>query len=212
MIVEKTCLVCGEKFSVPNWRKSAKYCSVKCQRMSLRAENNLVCPCCGKEFHRKNSHIKRYIGSYGFYCSKECLKIGRKMMMSGENNHQYGLKGSLNSSFKGYDIADRNNNNVDIKVYEPTHPYCDKNGRVAKHRLVVEQNHELFDDCFFDVIDGRYCLKKEFCVHHIDLNHDNNSVDNLQVLTRSQHAAVHNKDKQIVRDKKTGRIIGVLKK
>ncbi len=93
--LQKVCAVCGRNFTVPRWRPNAKYCSARCQHISLRAENNLTCPCCGKMFHRKQSHIKRFKGNQGFYCSKECAKMGMRERMSGENNHQYGLRGRL---------------------------------------------------------------------------------------------------------------------
>ena len=130
----------------------------------------------------------------------------------GEGNHQYGLKGNLNASFKGEEILDTNHKIIDIRVYNPSHPYADKSGRVLKHRLIVEQNHELFDAKFFDIINGIYVLKKEYSVHHKDNNHDNNDVNNLEILTRSEHTSKHNLEKTIIKDPITGRITGVIKR
>lgn len=64
----------------------------------------------------------------------------------------------------------------------PDHPYATKNGYVLLHRVVLE-NHL-----------GRLLDKSEV-VHHKDGNKLNNSVDNLEVLTQSEHAKIHAKVK-----------------
>lgn len=211
MEIEKKCPICGEKFKVPHWRPNAKCCSKKCLGLYLRAKPNTVCTQCGKEFHMKESQKTRYDRNHGYFCSQKCSSEYKKKVMSGESNHQYGLKGELNASFKGYEIPNKNHNIVDIFVYEPTHPYADKSGRVAKHRLIVEKNHFLFNSDYFVLIDGYYALKKEYNVHHIDGNHNNNDISNLRILTRGEHTSEHNKGMIIKRDNK-GRIITVLKK
>ena len=131
--------------------------------------------------------------------------------MEGEKNHQYGLKGESNASFKGYETLHWNHNVVDVYVYEPTHPYADKRGRIVKHRLIVERNRHLFEDDCFVLINGYYALKKELSVHHKDGNHRNNDISNLEVFTRAEHTAHHNKEKVIIRDAK-GRITAVVKR
>lgn len=125
--------------------------------------------------------------------------------MSGDGNHQYGLRGGENSSFKGEEIPHKNNSVVDIMVYMPQHPRADKNGRVAKHRLVVEQNASLFGSDFFDFVNGFLVLKDCYIVHHKDGDHDNNNVENLEVLTRGEHSSIHNKLNPRDRDNTTGR-------
>jgi hypothetical protein len=63
--------------------------------------------------------------------------------------------------------------------YTPKHPYADKDGFVLEHRLVVENNIR------------RYLQSQEI-VHHFDLNRDNNDINNLIILTRSEHSKIHN--------------------
>lgn len=203
--MEKICKQCGKPFKGGTKRM---YCSRECSDNSKKAEPNVVCFICGKPFHSKPYHLKKLkLGNP--CCSKECMNKYRKIYFKGEGNHQFGLKGELNSSFKGMEIPDVNHNNIDIMVYTPNHPLADKYGRVKKHILIVEENYQRYNPDFFFEKDGKFYLKKGFDVHHIDKNHDNNSVENLQVLTRSEHTAIHNKDREIIRDKKTGRIMGI---
>lgn len=68
----------------------------------------------------------------------------------------------------------------------------------------------MFDDSYFNIIDGNYYLKPEIKVHHKDENTLNNNIDNLIPLTISEHSSLHNKQKELIRDSK-GRIIGVFK-
>ena len=131
----------------------------------------------------------------------------RKIWFTGSNNHQYGLKGKLNSSFKGQETEHQNHKITDIYVYCPNHPYADKNGRVVRHRLVVEQNSKMFDDEYFEVLNGITVLKKDFIVHHKDGNHNNDDVSNLEVMTLSGHTKLHNNIMPKQRDSKTGRFI-----
>ena len=56
-------------------------------------------------------------------------------------------------------------------------------------------------------VDGQHILKKGFHVHHIDGNHSNNSIDNLIVVTRSEHRKIHDAGYYFLRSKKTGRYV-----
>ena len=207
MQIEKVCQTCGKRFCVPHWRENAKFCSIECQRKSLRGKNNATCTYCGKEFHVKQSQIDRYNRSCGIFCSRECMNEYRKIWFKGSNNHQYGLKGKLNSSFKGQETEHQNHKITDIYVYCPNHPYADKNGRVVRHRLVVEQNSKMFDNEYFEVVNGITVLKKDFVVHHKDGNHNNDDVSNLEVMTLSEHTKLHNNMIPRQRDSKTGRFV-----
>lgn len=212
MLIDKICEICGKQYQVPHWRKESKYCCKECANKAAKAKPNLICPVCGKEFHRKPYHLKRFKGTFGFCCSKKCDSKNRVEHMSGEQNHQYGLKGHLNASFKNSDLVHKNHNVADVYCYAPAHPFADKRGRVLKHRLVVEASSHLYNSEYFTEIDGYKCLKKGLDIHHIDGNHDNNNVSNLAVMTRAQHTSIHNKQKIIIRDSKSGRITAVVKR
>lgn len=60
----------------------------------------------------------------------------------------------------------------------PDHPNATKNGYVLMHRVIME-NHL-----------GRL-LGKDEVVHHKDHNKFNNSVDNLEVMDKNAHLALH---------------------
>lgn len=69
-----------------------------------------------------------------------------------------------------------------IKVFVPDHPFATKEGFVLKHRLVVERAI------------GRY-LREDEDVHHINHIRDDNRIENLQVMTHAEHAAMHTKER-----------------
>lgn len=209
-MVTLICKQCGKEFSViPCRQDTAKYCSKHCANAGLHGENNCICEVCGKEFHRKPYHMKRYKHRT---CSKTCMNLLKSKLYTGEGNHQYGLRGPLNASFNGLEITRKNNNLNDIKVYSPDHPHKDKDCRVSKHRLLVEKHYELFDLKYFEKINNKIVLKRTSHVHHINGNHDDNRIENLIPVTKSEHKQIHAAECEIIRDKVTGRITGVLKR
>lgn len=147
------------------------------------AKKNAVCPICKRKFHIKPSSL--HDGSI-HCCSKECSIELRKIRMSGENNHQYGLKGELNSSYKG---GERINVGGYILVYSPGNPFRNSDDYVLEHRLVAEKY--LLNEENSVIIKGKKYLKPEYVVHHIDGNRRNNEVSNLVVMTRNEHTQLH---------------------
>jgi hypothetical protein len=62
--------------------------------------------------------------------------------------------------------------------YSPGHPMANKSGKIYEHRYVMA-NHL-----------GRMLLTDEH-VHHVDGNKTNNSLDNLVLMTNSEHMRMH---------------------
>lgn len=196
-LITKTCEICGIEFKVIRSRnKTAKYCSIECQNKALRGEDNCICTQCGKPFHMKQSRQKRYERNLGLFCSRECLSKYKEAAYSGSGNHQYGLKGPLNASFIDDILLLKNHKLIERMVYCPSHPFCSKSGRVKEHRLVVEQNYQLFDIKYFVKINDSYYLPPKITVHHIDGNHNNNEISNLMPCTISEHRMIHEKMKK----------------
>ena len=178
-------------------------------KVKKELELNVVCANCGKAYHLKPYQLYRNRPTKGFFCSRQRSNEFKKTWFRGENNHQFGLKGEKNASFKGQETYKRNHRHLDIKVYAPNHPFADANGRVKKQRLLVEENYQLFDEKYFVIINGKHYLPNNIAVHHKDLNHNNNAIENLEPLTKGEHTSLHNRLKTIIRDE-NGKLIASL--
>lgn len=64
-------------------------------------------------------------------------------------------------------------------IYSPNHPLANKSGKVYTHRYLYSLYH------------NQYVTEDEI-VHHIDENKRNNSIDNLEKLSNSEHTKLHN--------------------
>lgn len=189
--VKRTCDWCGKEFDCQRFRtekgRNHLFCSIKCKAEFDRAQTPLNCTCsvCGKKYHMKQSHIDKY-GSK--YCSIECHKKAKEQYMKGELNHQYGLKGDKNASWK----SDERISYYGYKlIRQLDHPFANCDGFVFEHRLVAEKYLLNDENCV--IIDGIKYLSPDFIVHHIDFDRLNNSKDNLIVMSESEHAKIHRK-------------------
>lgn len=209
--MDKNCKFCGKSLEGIENIVSGKYCSYKCYEKWSRdnKEPNCSCVICGKQMYLKPSRIKRAVN--GITCSKDCANKLKAIYMKGENNHQYGLTGDKNSSFAGDVIV---SNYGYLLEYCPGHPYphdrSNKTVRVLQHRLVIERNYKKFSPEYFEEVDGMIVLKQCYEVHHKNENKQDNRLENLEILTKSEHISYHNSQKEILRDN-LGRIVGVVK-
>ena len=178
------CKYCGNEILNYN-TKLGMYCSNLCstEYRKWNYEPNHKCSECGKYFYVKPSHIKRF---KNISCSKECDKKYRSKIMSNTGNHQYGLKGFENASNVGY----RTIHSGYYYVLEPSHPFSDKCGRIREHRFLAEKYLMNENQAVF--IDGTMYLDRKLEVHHKDFNKLNNNIDNLEILTKSEHIRLHN--------------------
>jgi len=98
-------------------------------------------------------------------------KSRAKMALKPKGSDSWSWKGGRRVNSAGY-----------VEVFLPGHHRARGNGYVFEHILVAEKTL------------GRKLTDDEE-VHHKDGNKKNNSPDNLQVLTKSQHTILHNKSK-----------------
>lgn len=144
---------------------------------------NCTCDVCGKKFHRKPSQIALRAGHY---CSLKCHYQAKKTYMQGEGNHQFGLKGRANATWKS-DIRKTSLGYIQIRKLD--HPFRDKAGFVFEHRLVAEEYLLTAENSV--EIGGKRYLKPEYVVHHKNFDRQDNRHENLAVMTHAEHQALH---------------------
>lgn len=161
---------------------------------------NCECPVCGAKFHAKKCRLKRT--KYKPCCSLACSKKYRSTYTNGEKNHQFGLKGNKNASWK----RDRKITRYGyIAVRALNHPFRDSDDFVFEHRLIAEKY--LLDDTNSVIVNGKRYLNPNLVVHHIDFNKQNNEVSNLRIMEKSDHSRLHAIAiaRSMKRNEKTGR-------
>lgn len=181
------CTNCGVECRVQKWRLEKRkniFCSKKCSDdFSKIKTTNCSCFICGKGFHRKQSHMDKNGKNY---CSYLCHNEAKKKYMSGELNHQFGLLGDLNSSW-------RSDTRISVYGYrlvrDLEHPFKNVDGFVFEHRMVAEAH--LLEPEWTVEVGGKKYLDPEYVVHHKDHDRLNNDVDNLEVMKRSEHTRMH---------------------
>ncbi len=137
-----------------------------------------LCETCGSELLARHKR----------FCSKKCYGQFLKENPEKRNHFRKGdapwnkgtkgyLAGSKHWNWKG---GRRKHASGYVEVKCEDHPRVNSAGYVLEHRLVMEKYL------------GRL-LEKDEVVHHIDGNRTNNSIDNLDVMTKSEHSAIHSK-------------------
>ena len=155
----------------------------------IRVLADKECPVCKRVFSPKTSKTK--------YCSRKCyykMKIirGDRVEMTrevrlkiskskrGKKNPMYGKRGYW-AGKKRSDISGKNSSLWKGGCYKSNDGYIYHiiNGRdIGEHRLVMSEYL------------GRELTQKEI-VHHINEIRDDNRIENLQLLSRSEHMKLH---------------------
>ena len=106
-------------------------------------------------------------------CGKRIEKIRKDGIKAQACSHKCARTGKERGAYK-----ERVEISEYLYLYLPKHPNATKSGYVAEHRAVVEK------------ILGRYLKKKEV-IHHINGNKHDNRLENLEVMTASEHNTLH---------------------
>ena len=100
--------------------------------------------------------------------------------MKNWSNKKWARHGPEHSQWKGGRSIDAKGYiKLNINLIEPKFQcMCDSSGWVLEHRYLVAKHL------------GRPLTRKDL-VHHIDHNHTNNSIENLELTTRGEHMRLH---------------------
>ncbi|AND85584.1 HNH endonuclease [Clostridium tyrobutyricum DIVETGP] len=136
----------------------------------------IQCDWCGNVIMHRMSHKNR---NKHFFCCKECSYQfkSKKVLVKCDWCEKEFLKKESDIKRTKHDFC---SHKCSVDFYRWT-GLNEKNAKVDGkeiHRKIVEE------------ATGRELLPNEE-VHHIDFNHHNNNLDNLEVLSKSKHAKIH---------------------
>ncbi len=124
----------------------------KCEKDLVSSSRHLNCPSCRKKLYKNKCPL---CNSLKQRKSARCIHCLNK-------SKQYPFSNKKHINKSGY-----------VYVYYRSHPYCDKEGRILEHRLVMEEKL------------GRYLLPTE-SVHHKNGIRSDNRIENLELWVNSQ--------------------------
>ena len=182
------CEQCGKVVKVFKSRYQNRkhiFCDKKCEGEYVKnhTESNIICSYCGKQMHHKPSQIAK---NKNQYCSTKCANAAKRTLYSGEGNHQFGLKGKENASWKSDERISYYGYRLIRKL---DHPLRNYNDFVFEHRLVAEKYLLNSENCI--EINGNKYLDPKLIVHHLDFNRLNNDKNNLIIMTAKEHVSLH---------------------
>lgn len=188
-MIEKKCELCGKPFmTYPSIHR--RFCSRKCAT-TKNWENReradmvkLVCRYCHKEFELPASETRVKEGKV-HYCSMECRDNARrsgknvKCLQCGKDFYSTRIKFCSRECACEYKKAHYQHKEYMENGYVVRYQNgYNKKGNVKVHRAVMEAHI------------GRR-LSEDEIVHHIDGDKTNNSIDNLVIMSRSEHSSLH---------------------
>lgn len=164
------------------------FCNRKCES-EFRKLNNphyIRCANCDRLMYKK-PYEQNKSKTKMLCCSTQCMGELRKAIYKGENNPNFNNRGANSPLHK-----------KDERITKPgyrlifvgdEHPFAIYKYWIREHRYIAEKY--LMKDEHSITIDGKKYLNPIYDVHHKDFNRLNNSVDNLQILSRSDHMKLH---------------------
>lgn len=167
--MQRKCQTCGIDISDKDYRR--KFCSNKCSGKSRIGKNNpywkgkkeFICNRCSKKF-KDYPYRSR---TKRQFCSQKCARKKIGFEQRGKNNPRW--KGGKIIDGHGY-----------VNIHKPDHKMAKSNGYVSEHRLIMSKY--LQRD-----------LESSEEIHHINENITDNRIENLKLLSKSEHTKEHHR-------------------
>lgn len=181
------CYLCFKEFKVkPHRQNTAKFCNKQCMNIYIKEfgfEKKRLDKMSkiGKEISTNKNWIKKvsqtwFKKNHIPWNKNKSVRLSLKSeFKKGEKHPYFGKKGKEIPNFTGKNQINTHNY---ILIYKPNHREAMLNGYVLEHRYKI--SNKLNRKLKFNEI-----------IHHIDGNRSNNELNNLLVLTQSQHAKLH---------------------
>jgi hypothetical protein len=141
----------------------------------------MICDYCGNEFIQKNRHASR---NNHFYCSPECGwadKVKKHAVICEWCGQPFNKKRS--------DVARSNHNLCDRGCYQ------DFINFIRAGSMNQSVGGKVVYRALAEMKIGRELTSDED-VHHIDGDHGNNAIENLAVVSKSEHMSIHAAEKR----------------
>lgn len=122
----------------------------------------------------------------------ECLSELRKLIYRDKNNPNYNNRGASNPLHKNDERITKDGYRLIFIGDE--HPFAINRYWIREHRYIAEK-YLMTEEQSIE-IDGKKYLNPIYDVHHKDLDGLNNSIENLEILLRSDHKKLHHKLKK----------------
>ena len=200
------CKNCGKEFDKYPSQHKQKYCSKKCReekRNGSLKSKEYVCRICSKVFRQFDSHVRKHN-----CCSPECSKKWRKIETNLKHFHHCDYCGKpfvrnttgKHYKFCSYDCSKKHmtmensffyKNGTTINVHGYRMILIGPKKYKGEHRIIME-NHI-----------GRE-LKDDEVVHHKNRNKLDNRVENLELMLKKDHDAMHLEEIRSERKKNKG--------
>lgn len=156
--------------------------------VELYIEKNMTMKQVAKELGVATSTVFNYIKKYGIKSRKthdypttdKQREVWRQIGFNGKGKHlSFETRKKISEARKVKGVG-HSKHRADgyVSVYYPSHPMATKDGFVMEHHLVMEKHI------------GRH-IEKDEVVHHINGIRDDNRLENLQLMTFKEHAALH---------------------
>lgn len=168
----------------------------------------IKCDFCGKEFDKPTQQVKQSRKrGYKMYCSPMCRYKGGRIQCTCANcgKELWKTPSEIKRSKTGNVFCDKScacsYNNSHFRTNENNPNW--KGGRVGANTHIILARRNYQQKCAICGCDDLDMLE----VHHIDMNHENNEMDNLIILCANHHAKVHRGNLEITQDIKDKREI-----